>query len=117
MQENGDIQTSHDPKLVRNSSHPSALKITDILTLEEKDIYGIYAEVSFNRRYRNHEKVNNKNKGGSLIPDAYGIDNIEQLTEDVKEFCRKYKIPVYYVHREKYIEKEQQNENEKEEGR
>lgn len=117
MQENGDIQTSHDPKLVRNSSHPSSLKIADILNLEEKDIYGTYAEVSFNKRYKNQEKVNNKNRGGRLIPDAYGIDNIKYLTEDVKEFCRKYKIPVYCLHSEKYIEKEQQNENEKEEGR
>ena len=108
-----DMQTSHQPKLVRNSSLVSHCNVEDISKMVEQN--NVYYETSFNRRYKDHRKVNNQNRGGRLLPDAYGIDNISLLTDDIKEFCRKYKIPVYCLHDEKYIEKEQQNQ--KEEGR
>lgn len=98
-----DAKTQHISKRVKN---------TGIVKVKAKDIPNIKKhgnEAAFYRRYRSHNKVNSKNMGGKRLPDAYGIENIIQFTEDVKEFCRKYDIPVIIKHGDKYKEKESIN--------
>ena len=97
----GDASTSHLPKKVvtrGNITH----KITDIPNIAKSG-----NEVSQNRRYRNHEKVNNETHGGRVMPDAYSIYEETKLTDETKNFCKKYGIPVMVIHKEKYKENTQ----------
>lgn len=110
----GDIQTSHIPKLVRNSSMKSSEKVENISKMDKTTMY---SEASFHRRYKDHSKVNNQNSGGRILPDAFGINNISQLTNDIKQFCKKYNIPVYCFHEERYKEENKEQKSQKEEVR
>ena len=94
-----DANTQHISKRVKNTGY---------ITVKAKNIPQMTStgnEVAFYRRYRNHEKVNNQNHGGRRVPDAYGLSNIAYLSENIKLFCKKYKIPVIIKHYEYYKEK------------
>ena len=97
---NEDANTQHRPKRVKNRGNINK-SISRILELNKNG-----NEVAINRRFQNHQYITNENHGGRVIPDAYGISSIQDLTEEEIEFCKKYKIPVFVKHEEAYIDKE-----------
>ena len=104
--DNKDAGTQHIAKRVKNRGNIRT-KITEIP--EKLDYYG--NEVAINRRFQNHKNVTNENRGGRVIPDAYEIISEHTLTEEEIEFCQKYKVPVFVIHRDAY-RKEEQKQNE-----
>lgn len=93
---NTDADTQHRAKRVVNRGRIG----TKIENIPNMTHHG--NEVAQNRRYRNHEKVNNKTHGGRVIPNAYCKSQYSELTEEEKEFCKKYSIPVMIYHADKY---------------
>lgn len=104
-----DAKTTHIKKRVKNNGRVST-KLKDIHTLATKD----RNEVSFYRRYRNHDKIDNTNSGGRRLPDAYGKSSKRDLTPKEIEFCKKYHIPIIVVHYDEYNDKEIVNQQDKE---
>ncbi len=103
---NKDADTQHVAKRVKNRGSIE-VKITEI----PEKINSAYNEVAINRRFQNHQNVTNENRGGRVIPDAYGIISEHTLTEEEIEFCKKYKVPVFVIHDDAYG-KEEQKQNE-----
>lgn len=101
-----DAKTTHIAKRVRNKGRIDT-KIKDISGLSNIESGN---EVAFYRRYRKHNSINNENHGGRNFPDAYGIVSIEDLTDEIKAFCKKYNISIVFLHGEKYQHREQLNE-------
>lgn len=93
---NTDAKTQHVSKRVKNRGLIDN-KVTNILELNSYQ-----NEVAQNRRYQDHEKITNENHGGRVIPDAYGVYPNLKLSEEEISFCKKYKIPVFVLHSEKY---------------
>ena len=100
-----DAGTTHTPKQVRNRGVVDT-KITNISNIMRKE-----NEVAINRFYQENNMVGNNNRGGRVMPDAYGITTNSKLDDTEKNFCRKYNIPVFVVHREKYLENDLKTEN------
>ena len=99
-----DANTQHISKRVKNTGEIN-VKAKNITRMTNRG-----NEVAFYRRYRNHKKIDNKNHGGRRMPDAYGLDDIKDLTEGIKLFCLEYGIPIIIYHHEFYKNLEQQSQ-------
>lgn len=112
-----DANTNHMPKLVRGTAAYTGMRIT-----KKIDVKG--NEVAFHRRYRDHDKINNENLGGKILPDVI-ITNEEKhkFNLETYEFLKQHNIPVVYINSEKYKdleqnqEKQEEQENKNDEGR
>lgn len=100
-----DAKVANGVKLVTSRATRGVSKVNDTSDLENNNFY---TEVATYRRYRNHRKNMTDNMGRRLLPNFY----MGEVTPEIAEILKKYKIPVLDVNREKYPIKENEQSQE-----